>query len=59
MDLFKILMLEGKINEAVKVNPTNGLDFTLIEKMRYMAKSKGVDTGNQRMKWRHFGALRI
>ena len=44
MDLFKILMLEGKINEAVKVTRQMD-DPTLIEKMRYMAKSKGVDTG--------------
>ena len=44
MDLFKILMLEGKINEAVKVTRQMD-DPTLIEKMRYMAKSKGLDTG--------------
>ena len=44
MDLFKILMLEGKINEAVKVTRQMD-DPTLIEKMRYMAKWKGVDTG--------------
>ena len=44
MDLFKILMLEGKINEAVKVTRQMD-DPTLIEKMWYMAKSKGLDTG--------------
>ena len=37
-------MLEGKINEAVKVTRQMD-DPTLIEKMRYMAKWKGVDTG--------------
>ena len=43
MDLFKVLMVEGKINQAVELTRQMD-DATLIEKMHYMAKSKGLHT---------------
>ena len=42
MDLFKVLILEGNINQAVELTRKMN-NPTLIEKMWYMAKSKGID----------------
>ena len=44
LDLFKVLMVEGKINQAVALTRQMD-DARLIEKIRYMAKSKGIVTG--------------
>ena len=54
MDLFKVLIFEGNINQAVELTWKMD-DPTLIEKMRYMAKSKGIDCGDSQDNIEEFG----